>query len=237
MVLRSVLVHAHAPDGAWQTLSLQQAGDVLFEDCLPARSIPHRVGQEHTPSWHYSTTTNRMLACESYLERVWMTLLDFDSTVTAYSAQPMLLEGADQDGAFKTFPDLFVRHADGRGMLLEVKNPTRLAHPRVQRTSVRVAACAAAAGWDYRLVGAPERQLAANVMHLAGFRRTIAGVAEYRNTLLSAAVRPVPFGELAEAMPDAAVARAVIQHLCWTGELRVDLYRPLEDASLVQVPG
>jgi hypothetical protein len=238
VVLRSVLVRALAPDGNWESHRVDAAGGVSFEEYLPARGIPHRVGQAHTPCWHYSTTTNRMIECESYLERVWMTLLDFDPDVVAYSAQPMMIEGADAQGAFTAFPDLFVRRADGRGLLLEVKNPTRLEHPRVQLTAARVAACAAAAGWGYRLVGAPAHaQFAANVMHLAGFRRTIGGADEYRSALLALAARPVAFGDLAAAMPDPAVARAVIQHLCWTGQLRVDLELPLQDTSVVQAAG
>jgi len=235
--LRSVLVHARAPDERRESVTLAQAAEVSFEEYLPVRSVPHRVGQAHTPSWHYSTTTNRMIECESYLERVWMTLLDFDLDVVAYSAQPMLLEGADQDGVFKAFPDLFVRRTDGRGTLVEVKNPAKLEHPRVRQAAARVAACAAAAGWSYRLLGAPDPQLAGNVLHLAGFRRPVAGVAQYRGALLAAAVRPIRFGELAAAMADEAVARAVIQHLCWTRQLRVDLSRPLEDTSLVQAAG
>ncbi len=235
IVLRSVQVRYIAPDGQRTLCPLDAAGAIAFEECLPARHIPHRKNQQHTPAWHWSSTTNRMVVYESYLESVWMTLLDFDPQVISYSSQPMLLDGVDNLGAWKAYPDLFVRRLDGTGTLVEVKNPEKIADAKVQLTARRVAACAAAAGWGYDLLGAPpHQQTAINVLHLAGYRREMVGVAQYRDRLLALAADPVRFGDLVGFFEDDQVARAVAAHLCWTQELEVDLSEPLEDTTVVR---
>ena len=236
IVLRSTVVRYVTAEGEDIVCPLDQAGDVAFERCLPAREIPHRQDQVHAPSWHYSSTTNRMVQAESYLEKVWMTLLDFDPQVVSYAAQPMLIEGRDQFGSWKAFPDLFVRRVDGSGTVMEVKDPSRIASTKVQLTAARVAACARLAGWGYELVGAPPgRQEAVNVLTLAAYRRRMLGVEEYRDRMLALAKDPVALGDLIGFLGDEDVARAVALHLCWTRDLEVDLARPLEDSSLVQV--
>jgi len=235
IVLGSAVVSYVGPNGDAVVCPLDAAGDVAFERCLPAREIPHRQDQVHTPSWHYSSTTNRMVEAESYLEKVWMKLLDFDPAVLSYAAQPMLIEGRDQLGSWKAFPDLFVRRADGSGTVMEVKDPSRIGSTKVRLAAARVAACAKLAGWGYELVGAPPgRQETVNVLTLAAYRRRMLGVEEYRERMLSLARDPVALGDLIGFVGDDDVARAVALHLCWTRELSVDLARPLEDSSLVQ---
>ncbi|MEU4234963.1 hypothetical protein AB0F17_62725 [Nonomuraea sp. NPDC026600] len=83
--LRSVQVRFLHPDGQEEQLPLEVAAEVAFENCGAIRRIPHRADQAHTPSTHWSSTTNRMIECESYLESVWMTMLDFDPEVTGFS--------------------------------------------------------------------------------------------------------------------------------------------------------
>ncbi|MCP2356780.1 hypothetical protein HD597_003800 [Nonomuraea thailandensis] len=232
--LRSVHVRFLHPDGQEEQLPLEVAAEVAFENCGAIRRIPHRVDQAHTPSTHWSSTTNRMIECESYLESVWMTMLDFDPEVTGFAGQPMQLSGVDNRGAWKATPDLFVRRVDGSATVMEVKNPGRLNDAKVRTTAERVAACCAVAGWGYELVGEPPgRQRTINVLALAGYRREMVGVSDYRAQLLSLAGEPVPLGQLVSFTAEPLVARAVVLHLCWTGELSADLSRPLEDTTMV----
>ncbi|TMR88172.1 TnsA-like heteromeric transposase endonuclease subunit [Nonomuraea basaltis] len=232
--LRSVQVRYLHPDGQEERCSLEDAAGVAFENCSAIRRIPRRADQAHTPSTHWSSTTNRMIDCESHLESVWMTLLDFDQEVSGFSGQPMQLFGVDDRGTWKATPDLFVRRLDGSATVMEVKNPGRLADTRVRAAAERVAACCAVAGWGYELVGEPpERQRTINVLTLAGYRREMAGVSDYRTQLMALAGKPVPLGQLVSFTAEPLVARAVVLHLCWTGELAADLSRPLEDTTLV----
>ena len=233
--LRSVQVRYLHLDGQEERCSLEDAAGVAFENCGAVRRFPHRADQAHTPSTHWSSTTNRMIECESYLESVWMTLLDFDPEVSGFAGQPMQLLGVDDRGAWKATPDLFVRRLDGTATVMEVKNPARLADAKVLATAERVAACCAVAGWGYELVGEPPgRQRTINVLALAGYRREMVGVSDHRARLLALAGEPVPLGQLVSFTAEPLLARAVVLHLCWTGELAADLTHPLEDTSLVR---
>jgi hypothetical protein len=71
------------------------------------------------------------------------------------------------------------------------------------------------------------------VLALAGYRREMVGVSDYRAQLLALAGEPVPLGQLVSFAAEPLVARAVVLHLCWTGELAADLTRPLEDTTMV----
>lgn len=64
--LRSVQVRYPHSDGQEERCSLEDAAGVAFETCGAIRHIPHRADQAHTPSTHWSSTTNRMIDCESY---------------------------------------------------------------------------------------------------------------------------------------------------------------------------
>ncbi|WP_424532584.1 TnsA-like heteromeric transposase endonuclease subunit [Sphaerisporangium viridialbum] len=232
--LRSVQVRFLHPDGQKEQCSLAEAAEVAFENCGAIRRIPHRADQAHTPNTHWSSTTNRMIECESYLESVWMTLLDFEPEVSGFSGQPMQLFGVDDLGAWKATPDLFVRRVDGSATVMEVKNPARLNDARVRTTAERVAACCEVAGWGYELIGEPPgRQRTINVLALAGYRREMVGVSDYRAQLLALAGEPEPLGQLVSFAAEPLVARAVVLHLCWTGELAANLTRPLEDTTRV----
>ncbi|MGV9386361.1 hypothetical protein ACWDRB_61895 [Nonomuraea sp. NPDC003707] len=103
--LRSVPVRFLHPDWQEEQRSLEDAAWVAFENCGAIRRIPHRADQAHTPSTHWFSTTNWVIECESYLESVWMTLLDFDPEVSGFSGQPMQLFGVDDRGTWKATPD------------------------------------------------------------------------------------------------------------------------------------
>ncbi|GAA1966783.1 hypothetical protein GCM10009838_25780 [Catenulispora subtropica] len=236
VLIRSVQVRFIYPDGSELRCPLADAPDLPFESFLPCRKISHHKSQRNAPAWYWSSTINQMIEYESFLERVWMTLLDFDPDVSAFSAQPMQLIGADTQGTWKATPDLFVRRSDGSATVMEVKNPRHLADPEVQLTAARVAACCRAAGWGYELVGEPpDRQRTTNILMLmSGYRREMTGAAQYRDLILAAAADPTPIGTLAEAVEEPLVGRAVVLHLCSLGDLVLDLSAPLEDSTLVR---
>ena len=118
---------------------------------MPVRPVVHQgPDQANTPMTSWSSTTNRMIDAESYLQSVWMTLLDFDPAVIAFSAQPMRLSGIDAEGTWKSTPDLFVRRDDDSLSVMEVKNPTKLKDPKVLRTAERLPGAAAGVGGPSR---------------------------------------------------------------------------------------
>jgi hypothetical protein len=233
---RQVQVTYRDPDDVEWTCLLRDAALLPFEEHLPIRPVAHRgPDQANTPTTYWSSTTNRMIDAESHLERVWMTLLDFDPTVTAFSAQPMRLSGIDANGRWKATPDLFVRRDDDSATVVEVKNPDKLGDPKVLRTAARVSACCAEIGWSYELVGEPpDRQRTVNVLQLAGFRRPMVGLDAYRDRILEFARRRVTVRKVIGRCDEPAVALAVVQHLLWSGELQADLSRVLDLDSIVR---
>jgi hypothetical protein len=69
----------------------RDASDVHFEESFPVRSFPSYKGQRNFPGLWWSSTMGRHVGFESWLERDWLMLLDFDPQVVAVSAQPFWL--------------------------------------------------------------------------------------------------------------------------------------------------
>ncbi|MEW1720265.1 TnsA-like heteromeric transposase endonuclease subunit [Streptomyces sp. NPDC093109] len=132
-------LHYLDPGGTEWLVAVDRARSVSFESALPAREIPFYAGQRHTPGHYWAATTDRMVGYESFLESKWMKLLDFDTDVSAFSAQPFTIDAQDDWGAWKHTPDLFVRRRDGSALVLDVKNDDQMTVPAVTRQARRTA--------------------------------------------------------------------------------------------------
>jgi hypothetical protein len=220
-------------DGCDHVLRLEQAAGVSFEDGRMARSIPSYRGQRHTPGRYWSATTGQLVEYESYLESKWLTLLDFDPAVVAFTSQPLEFDGVDGQGSWCHVPDVFARRNDGGGWLLDVKNPQQLGWPKVRLQAERTARVCQRLGWDYEMVGEPDAQRWANVSWLSGYRRAPNLGVELMPRLVGLAARPVPIGDLVGFMEYPDIARAVLFHLCWRQRIVFDLDVPLRETTLV----
>jgi hypothetical protein len=220
-------------DGREHVLRLEQAAGVSFEDGRMARSIPSYRGQRHTPGRYWSATTGQLVEYESYLESKWLTLLDFDPAVVAFTSQPLEFDGVDGQGSWCHVPDVFARRNDGGGWLLDVKNPQQLGWPKVRLQAERTARVCQRLGWDYEMVGEPDAQRWANVSWLSGYRRAPNLGVELMPRLVGLAARPVPIGDLVGFMEYPDIARAVLFHLCWRQRIVFDLDVPLRETTLV----
>lgn len=72
-------------------VGLFEAAGVPFEAAAPVRSFASYRGQRHFPGWYYAACMDRLVECESWLERDHALLLDFDPQVVAFVAQPFWL--------------------------------------------------------------------------------------------------------------------------------------------------
>ncbi|MFE9682663.1 TnsA-like heteromeric transposase endonuclease subunit [Streptomyces sp. NPDC006285] len=226
-------LHFYDAGGTERLLPADQAHDVHFETCLPARDFPTYEGQQHTPGSYWAASSDTMLDYESYLEARWMKLLDFDAKVACFSAQPFIFEGTDGDTTWSHYPDLFVRRTDGSVLLLDVKNPEQIDKPRVRLQAARTQAACRQLGWDYQMVGEPDPQLWATVEWLAGYRRPLNAAAPVAHVLLFRALQPLSIAELLSLWPEPDIERAVTYHLMWHHRLLFDVTRPLRDHTLV----
>ena len=91
-----------------------------------------------------------------------MMLLDFSRKVRAFSAQPFWLSWPAGGKVRNHAPDLFVRLADGGGMVVDVRPDDRIEPEDAEAFEATAEACASV-GWGYRRLGVPDPVLAGNV--------------------------------------------------------------------------
>ncbi|MCX0270049.1 TnsA-like heteromeric transposase endonuclease subunit [Nocardia zapadnayensis] len=221
--------------GADHLIRLEEARTLRFEDGRPARVIPHRVNQQHTPGDYWSATTGALIGYESWLESKWMTLLDFDPNIIAFIGQPLTIYGIDADGSWEHTPDIFARREDGSPLIVDVKNPDRYEDTKVQQQAARTRWVCERLGWDYHLVTAPDPQLWATVSWLAGYRRPPRAAHAYIPHLQHLAASPITFQTIRDACDYPELALPILFHLCWRQEIIFDLTAPLRDTTLLQL--
>jgi hypothetical protein len=224
----SVVVGGEEVRGCLADLSLG-----LLRRCVPVRSPGVYRRQRHMPGRWFSTTAGRFLEYESLLERDWMLLLDFDREVEWICEQPLRLRFVRDGEPASHVPDLLVWRA-GIPELCDVKSQERLEDP-VFRAQVEATGLACAeAGFGYRVLSEPDRQLLVNVRWLAGFReRPPDPDGERARMLALLAAGRCSIGELLSGARESMLARPVLMHMLWAGEALADLSAPLAEDSLV----
>jgi hypothetical protein len=185
------------------------------------------------PGFWFSTTVGRFLEYESLLERDWMLLLDFDRVVEWMCEQPLRLRYLRDGRPASHVPDLLVWRAGGPEVC-DVKSVDRLEDPEFQAQAEATWLACAEAGLGYHVLSEPGRQLLVNVRWLAGFREPPADPDGERARMLSAlAVGGSTVFELLAGAVEPTLARPVLMHLLWAGEVLVDVTEPIGDASRV----
>ena len=93
-------------------LALIDAWSVPFEECMPVRGFPSYKGQRNRVGRWWTATTGSLVGYESWLERDWLMLLDFDPDVVGIAAQPFWLLWTTPEGKpCSHAPDYFARSA------------------------------------------------------------------------------------------------------------------------------
>lgn len=138
---------------------------------------------------------------ESWLERDHLMMLDFSPVVRSFAAQPFWLSWSASGKTRRHVPDFFVRQADGRGVVVDVRPDKRIKPIDAEAFAATAAACESV-GWGYRRVGELDPVLAANVRWLAGYRHARCLREEHRALLVEAFARPAPLMTTLEAVGD-----------------------------------
>jgi len=95
-------------------------------------------------------------------------LLDFDPAVTGIASQPFWLRWLDETGQpVSHAPDYFARRVDGSAVVVDCRPEERRGARDAAEFEATAQACARV-GWEYRLVGAADEMVTANVRWLAG---------------------------------------------------------------------
>ena len=115
-------------------------------------------------------TTGSLVGYESWLERDWQMLLDFDPDVVGFAAQPFwLLWTAPEGKPCAHAPDYFARSAGGSALVMDCRPADRIKPRDADAFAVTRAACELV-GWRYEVAGSPSPVVVGNVRWLSGYR-------------------------------------------------------------------
>lgn len=89
------------------------------------RSFPSYQCQRNFPGPYYAACMGRHVGFES-LERDHLMMLDFSPMARSFAAQPFWLSWSSGGKTRRHVPDFFVRQADGRGVVVDVRPDGRI---------------------------------------------------------------------------------------------------------------
>ncbi|GFN33854.1 hypothetical protein PCURB6_41140 [Paenibacillus curdlanolyticus] len=95
---------------------------------------------------------NKMIHCESRLERHFVRLLDFDREVIEVESQPVCLLYEYKGRERKYYPDFKVITSDGRVRIVEVKAKSKTQNPEIIIKFIIGRMYCESQGWDYQIV-------------------------------------------------------------------------------------
>ncbi|WP_328697546.1 TnsA-like heteromeric transposase endonuclease subunit [Streptomyces sp. NBC_00342] len=225
-------------DGVRRRRLLQASWDLRFEAVEPVREFTwHKYGRGFA-GWYYSVTVRDHVGYESWLERDRLVLLDRDPQVIAIASQPFWLHWHDGVRARRHAPDYFVRLADGRARVVDVRAEDDMDEETRDSFAATERACGTV-GWEFSWVGRPEPVFMANVRWLARYRRTRCGRPQaVADQLLDVFRQPRGLWEGAGRVGDRLQVLPVLFHLLWSGALETDLEGGLmQTDSLVWTEG
>jgi putative transposase len=142
-------------DGGQRRRTALGAGwSVRFEDVPPVRGFRWNKGDRSFPGWYYAVTTGDHVGYESWLERDRLILLDFAPNVVGIASQPFWLHWRDGEEKRRHAPDYFVRLADGRAHVVDVRAEDQVDERTAEAFAATERACSAV-GCEFVHVGAP----------------------------------------------------------------------------------
>ena len=190
-----------------------------------------------------SLKTGRMVWFESFLERDFIHLLEFDLRVITFAEQPFTLEYLHQGQTRHYTPDFQVQYAPQRQVLVEIKPAAFALHEDNQRKFAAAQAWCAERGWTFRVVteaDVRQQPRLANVKLVARYARL--SVAPQVQSRMFAALVADPdqsLGQLAQRLEPANPVSALpaLLHLAARHAIALALDEaPLSLATRVTLP-
>nr|WTA00086.1 TnsA-like heteromeric transposase endonuclease subunit [Streptomyces sp. NBC_00857] len=189
----------------------------------PVRTFRWAMDAEGFAGWYYSVTVGGHVGYESWLERDRLILLDRDPDVVGIASQPFWLHWHEGKRVRRHAPDYFVRLADGRARVVDVRAGDRMDEATAELFAGTRVACRAV-GWEFSHVGVPDPVLMANVRWLSRYRRRRCGRRrDVADRLTEIFAEPTPLLAGAAQAGDRLLMLPVLFHLLWSGILVADL--------------
>jgi hypothetical protein len=192
-------------------------------------------GGESFAGWYFAATTGGHIGYESWLERDRLIILDAEPEVTGIASQPFWLHWHDGERKRRHAPDYFVRLADGRGRVVDVRAADRADEAAAEAFAATDRACRAV-GWEFVRVGIPDPVLMANMRWLSRYRRKRCLRADVAERLVEVFAQPGPLRAGAARVGDPLMVLPVLFHLLWSGRLVTDVASRLLAADSVVHP-
>jgi hypothetical protein len=210
-------------------MPLHEAAAVAFTDAPPIRQPPSFRGQWSKPGRYWFEKTRRHIVYESGLERLTLTLLDFDPLVSGVAGQPFAFHMTEPRRRYT--PDFFVQLSSGGSRVVEVKAARYLNEPKVREVTEWASRACASVGWDYVIAEEPEPAYLANVTWLAGFRRQPGDPLGLSEQTRRACRTPKTVAEVEREIGNSIFVRPLLFHMLWTHEITADLNHPLSNET------
>ncbi|MEV6962239.1 TnsA-like heteromeric transposase endonuclease subunit [Streptomyces sp. NPDC051207] len=224
-------------DGVQVQRSLASCWDIRFERVMPVRPFHWPKGGKSFAGWYFCATTGDHIGYESWLERDRLILLDADPHVVGIASQPFWLHWHDGERGRRHAPDYFVRLADGRARVVDVRAADRVDDATAEAFAATERACQAA-GWEFLHTGVPDLVLMANMRWLSRYRRRRCLRRNVADRLLKVFEEPGPLREGAAQVGDPLLVLPVLFHLLWSGVLKSDVNSQLLGSdSMVHATG
>jgi hypothetical protein len=217
-----------------QRVPLSGALDVPLERAKPIRGLSFYRRQARNPGWYWSTTVGGHVPYESRLKLAHLLDADFDPTVVGIVAQPFSLHWREAGRSRRHVPDYLLVLRDGQRRIIDVASPERATQSATLRGHRVCRTAANRLGWSSGMRGAPDLAYLRNLRLLAGARRRHWAVPQYESAVLAAAGEPIAIANLEAEVGPQVLARPVVLHLIWHGQLLADLGRPLSRATIVR---
>ena len=155
-----------------------------------------------------------------------MIAMDFDQAVVGIASQPFWLFWFADGKVRSHAPDYFARRVDGSAVVVDCR-PVERRPPRDVAAFEATRRACGLLGWGYRLVGAPDTVMTANLRWLAGYRHPRHDIPALSAALRAAFAAPAPLITGAHRVGDPIGVLPVLFHLLWRHDLQADLSVPL----------
>lgn len=198
---------------------------------LPVRRPTSGALSKHVPVRAFTATTGSHLRLESGLEHDLVRMVDRDAAVTWIVSQPCLLKWGSGRSTRCHVPDLLTTGADGAISVWDVKSREAAASEAFAETQALTADACARVGWRYLVFTGLPAVHRHNLIWLHGFRHRPAWSERYEPLVLASCARGSTLGDLLSGAD--ADTSAVMWHLIWTGQLKIDITQRLVPAALV----
>lgn len=227
------LTYRHGSHDLTASIASVSARDLLVAD--PVRVNSCHPNKTSRAGLRYMHSTDRHHAHESLFERKLLSALDFHG-VTDIASQPFTLTWHDGVRDRHHTPD-FLAQIDGQMVVINTR-PAELVKDRLLEDATAVAEMCFARGWGHALVvGYPLPAFTTvDTVRVHARAHDALGYGDDIVEFLDA-FGPTEFATVCHQFEGHIVARAILQRLIWDRQVSIELNRPLEDWTLVALPG